>query len=98
MAEDDDDEEWTGYPKPEQPRSTPSSEASEEEWKGYLATSEEAKWRAETILKVQQQDWQGYTLETLNEDKLESSTMINGEFVKSRHARECVTPPFGQAC
>jgi hypothetical protein len=94
--DDDDDEIWTGYPEPQQ-RSTPS-EASEEEWKGYHATSEEAKWQAETILKVQQQEWQGYTLETLDEDELDSSTMMNGEFVKSRHARECVTPPFGQPC
>jgi hypothetical protein len=94
--DDDDDEIWTGYPEPHQ-RSTPS-EASEEEWKGYHATSEEAKWQAETILKVQQQEWQGYTLETLDEDELDSSTMMNGEFVKSRHARECVTPPFGQPC
>ncbi|CAO3594538.1 unnamed protein product [Absidia cylindrospora] len=75
-------------------RSTPS-EASEDEWKGYQATSEEAEWQAETILKVQQQEWQGYTLETLDEDELDSSTMMNGEFVKSRHARELVNNDSG---
>ncbi|CAO3652272.1 unnamed protein product [Cunninghamella echinulata] len=89
---EDEDEEWTGYPEPHQhdehqyhhhSKTISSDEASEEEWKGYHATSEEAKWQEETILKVQQQEWQGYALETLDEDELDSSTVITNRYEKT---------------
>ncbi|KAG0168181.1 hypothetical protein DFQ28_005794 [Apophysomyces sp. BC1034] len=82
--DDDDDEVWRGYPCPE---SSSLSETSEE-WKGYHAMCEEAKWKAETTLKVQQQEWQGYALEASNEDDLDSSSMMRGEFVKSQPLRD----------
>ncbi|KAI9490353.1 RasGEF domain-containing protein [Zychaea mexicana] len=66
--------------------STSPSESSEE-WKGYHASKMEAVWQREIDLQVQERDWQGYTLETLNEDELDSSTMMDGEFEKSRQAR-----------
>jgi hypothetical protein len=74
-----DDEVWTGYPRPASSQSETS-----EEWKGYQATKMEADWQRESALKVQQHEWQGYTLETLDEDELDSSTMMDGEFEKSR--------------
>ncbi|KAI9308095.1 hypothetical protein BJ944DRAFT_260904 [Cunninghamella echinulata] len=89
---EEEDEVWTGYPEPHQHgehqyhhhnKTISSDEASEEEWKGYHATSEEAKWQEETILKVQQQEWQGYALETLDEDELDSSTVITNRYEKT---------------
>ena len=47
----------------------------------------EAVWQRESAMKVQEYEWQGYTLETYNEDELDSSTMMDGEFEKSRKAR-----------
>ncbi|KAG0167633.1 hypothetical protein DFQ28_005929 [Apophysomyces sp. BC1034] len=94
MAEDgeEDDEVWKGYPMPADaadpnPRRGSSHSEASEGWKGYHAGKMEAVWQIESTLKVQQHDWQGYTLETLNEDELDSSTMMDGEFEKSRQAR-----------
>ncbi|KAG2224899.1 hypothetical protein INT45_010848 [Circinella minor] len=92
-------ETWNGYPGPpsessnnnsakeEERRTSTSPSESSEEWKGYQASKMEADWQREIDLQVQQRDWQGYTLETLNEDELDSSTMMDGEFEKSRQAR-----------
>ncbi|KAI9260560.1 hypothetical protein BDA99DRAFT_512459 [Phascolomyces articulosus] len=100
-------ETWRGYPSPpsesnnnsvkeeggegERRTSTSPSESSEE-WKGYTAASAEADWQRDIDLQVQHRDWQGYTLETLNEDELDSSTMMDGEFEKSRQARRQEDP------
>lgn len=90
---DTDSETWYGYPSPASEtkeeggrRDSVQSEESEE-WKGYHASKVEASWQREIDLKVQDHDWQGYALETLNEDELDSSTMMDGEFEKSRQAR-----------
>lgn len=89
--EDEDDEVWRGYPDPTSSTGSPRHASSQSdasiEWKGYQATKEEANWQIESQLKVQEHEWQGYTLETLDEDELDSSTMMDGEFEKSRHAR-----------
>lgn len=89
--EEDDDEVWKGYPGPnsstDSPRRASSQSETSEEWKGYHATKMEADWQRESALKVQEHEWQGYALETLNEDELDSSTMMDGEFEKSRQAR-----------
>ncbi|KAI8987516.1 hypothetical protein BDF20DRAFT_814272 [Mycotypha africana] len=89
--ETDEDEVWKGYPGPnsstDSPRRASSQSETSEEWKGYHATKMEADWQRESALKVQEHEWQGYTLETLDEDELDSSTMMNGEFEKSRQAR-----------
>lgn len=89
--EDDDDEVWKGYPSPngstDSPRRASSQSETSEEWKGYHATKIEADWQRESALKVQEHEWQGYALETLDEDELDSSTMMDGEFEKSRQAR-----------
>jgi hypothetical protein len=77
---DDDSDTWYGYPMPEE-------EEDEDEWKGYQATKMEATWKCESDLKAQNADWRGYTLETSNDDELDSSTMMDGEFEKSRQAR-----------
>lgn len=91
QEEDEEDEVWTGYPGPisfsNSPRRASSQSETSEEWKGYQATKMEADWQRESELKVQQHEWQGYTLETLDEDELDSSTMMNGEFEKSRKTR-----------
>lgn len=85
VSNDDEDEIWNGYPSP----STQSEESSEEEeeWKGYTAYKMEQDWKQEINHKVHNCDWQGYTLETLNEDELDSSTMMDGKFEASRLAR-----------
>lgn len=85
ISDDDEDEIWNGYPSP----STQSEESSEEEeeWKGYTAYKMEQDWKQEINHKVHNCDWQGYTLETLNEDELDSSTMMDGKFESSRLAR-----------
>ncbi|ORZ16424.1 RasGEF domain-domain-containing protein, partial [Absidia repens] len=67
--DDEDDEEWTGYPGPPQRRRASLQSVLSDEWKGYEAAKMEATWELETALKVQQQDWQGYALETLNEEE-----------------------------
>ncbi|KAI9355862.1 RasGEF domain-containing protein [Pilaira anomala] len=89
--DDDDDEVWKGYPSPngstDSPRRASSQSETSEEWKGYHATKIEADWQRESALKVQEHEWQGYALETLDEDELDSSTMMDGEFEKSRQAR-----------
>ncbi|CAO0790169.1 unnamed protein product [Mucor circinelloides] len=89
--EEDDDEVWKGYPGPnsstDSPRRASSQSETSEEWKGYQATKMEATWQRESALKVQEHEWQGYALETLDEDELDSSTMMDGEFEKSRQAR-----------
>lgn len=90
--EDEEDEEvWKGYPGPnsntDSPRRASSQSETSEEWKGYQATKMEAAWQRESALKVQEHEWQGYALETLDEDELDSSTMMDGEFEKSRQAR-----------
>ncbi|GAA5800292.1 hypothetical protein HPULCUR_005718 [Helicostylum pulchrum] len=89
--EDDEDEVWKGYPSPngstDSPRRASSQSETSEEWKGYHATKIEADWQRESALKVQEHEWQGYALETLDEDELDSSTMMDGEFEKSRQAR-----------
>ncbi|KAG2207196.1 hypothetical protein INT47_012249 [Mucor saturninus] len=89
--EDEDDEIWRGYPEPNSSTGSPRHASSQSdasiEWKGYQATKEEANWQIESQLKVQEHEWQGYALETLDEDELDSSTMMDGEFEKSRHAR-----------
>ncbi|ORY96369.1 hypothetical protein BCR43DRAFT_491576 [Syncephalastrum racemosum] len=90
-----DSEEWNGYPSPpsqassskKTPRRASAQSDVSSEWKGYHAYKMEETWQMETELKVQEHDWQGYTLETLNEDELDSSTMMDGEFEKSRQAR-----------
>jgi hypothetical protein len=91
VPEEEDEEVWKGYPGPnsstDSPRRTSSQSETSEEWKGYHATKMEATWQRESALKVQQHEWQGYTLETLDEDELDSSTMMDGEFEKSRQAR-----------
>ncbi|KAJ2959118.1 hypothetical protein NQZ79_g5405 [Umbelopsis isabellina] len=88
-----DDEVWTGYPGP----STPTTENSRrhslrsstsEDWKGYQAHKTEDTWKNESRQQASQHDWQGYTLETLDEDELDSSTMMNGEFGSKRRERE----------
>ncbi|KAM3578448.1 hypothetical protein VKS41_009040 [Umbelopsis sp. WA50703] len=88
-----DDEVWTGYPGP----STPTTENScrhslrsstSEDWKGYQAHKTEDTWKNETRQQASVHDWQGYTLETLDEDELDSSTMMNGEFGSKRRERE----------
>lgn len=88
-----DDEVWTGYPGP----STPPTENSRrhslrsstsEDWKGYQAHKTEDTWKNESRQQASQHDWQGYTLETLDEDELDSSTMMNGEFGSKRQQRE----------
>lgn len=90
---DNESETWNGYPSPPLESTTPgrrgSSTPSEdsEVWKGYHASKMEDDWQKEIDRKVQDCDWQGYTLETLNEDELDSSTMMDGEFEKSRQAR-----------
>ncbi|KAI8881959.1 hypothetical protein K501DRAFT_286109 [Backusella circina FSU 941] len=90
-TEEDEEEVWKGYPGPnsstDSPRRTSSQSETSEEWKGYHATKMEATWQRESALKVQEHEWQGYTLETLDEDELDSSTMMDGEFEKSRQAR-----------
>lgn len=95
LEEEDEDEEedevWKGYPGPnsntDSPRRASSQSETSEEWKGYQATKMEATWQRESALKVQEHEWQGYALETLDEDELDSSTMMDGEFEKSRQAR-----------
>ncbi|KAF7731197.1 hypothetical protein EC973_000612 [Apophysomyces ossiformis] len=82
--EDDDDEVWRGYPCP----GSSSLSESSEEWKGYHATREEAQWKDEMNLKIQEQEWQGYTLEALNEEELESSSVLAGEFSKPQQPRD----------
>ncbi|KAI8146893.1 RasGEF domain-containing protein [Fennellomyces sp. T-0311] len=94
---DTESETWKGYPSPPMEASNAGKESdrrmssspseSSEEWKGYQASKMEAAWQRDIDLQVQQRDWQGYTLETLNEDELDSSTMMDGEFEKSRQAR-----------
>ncbi|KAI8643810.1 hypothetical protein BD408DRAFT_414241 [Parasitella parasitica] len=85
------EEVWNGYPGPisstGSPRRASSQSETSEEWKGYHATKMEATWQRESALKVQEHEWQGYALETLDEDELDSSTMMDGEFEKSRQAR-----------
>ncbi|KAI9245906.1 hypothetical protein BY458DRAFT_551386 [Sporodiniella umbellata] len=80
--EEDEEEVWKGYPGPAQPSPRRGSSQSEtsEEWKGYHATKMEADWQRESAMKVQEYEWQGYTLETYNEDELDSSTMLHGKF------------------
>ncbi|KAI9315906.1 hypothetical protein BX666DRAFT_1952669 [Dichotomocladium elegans] len=91
--DDSESEKWVGYPSPPLESSTPerrgSSTQSEdsEVWKGYHASKMEDDWQQEINRKVQDCEWQGYTLETLDEDELDSSTMMDGEFEKSRQAR-----------
>lgn len=89
--EEDEEEVWRGYPGPnsstDSPRRASSQSETSEEWKGYHATKMEADWQRESALKVQEHEWQGYALETLDEDELDSSTMMDGEFEKSRQAR-----------
>lgn len=98
-----DSEVWHGYPTPPSEakdaettnadadmrvrRDSLQSEESEE-WKGYHASKMEATWQMEIDMKVKNHDWQGYTLETSNDDELDSSTLMNGEFEKSRQARQ----------
>ncbi|KAG0740234.1 hypothetical protein G6F57_006088 [Rhizopus arrhizus] len=88
---EEEDEVWKGYPGPnsstDSPRRGSSQSETSEEWKGYHATKMEADWQRESAMKVQEYEWQGYTLETYNEDELDSSTMMDGEFEKSRKAR-----------
>lgn len=88
---EEDDEVWKGYPGPnsstDSPRRASSQSETSEEWKGYQATKMEADWQRESALKVTEHEWQGYALETLDEDELDSSTMMDGEFEKSRQAR-----------
>ncbi|KAI8986041.1 RasGEF domain-containing protein [Pilobolus umbonatus] len=89
--EEEEEEVWRGYPGPnsntDSPRRASSQSETSEEWKGYHATKMEADWQRESALKVKEHEWQGYVLETLNEDELDSSTMMDGEFQKSRQAR-----------
>ncbi|PHZ07741.1 uncharacterized protein RHIMIDRAFT_242396 [Rhizopus microsporus ATCC 52813] len=91
IEEEDEEEVWKGYPGPnsstDSPRRASSQSETSEEWKGYHATKMEAVWQRESAMKVQEYEWQGYTLETYNEDELDSSTMMDGEFEKSRKAR-----------
>ncbi|KAF1799988.1 hypothetical protein FB192DRAFT_1308786, partial [Mucor lusitanicus] len=91
QEEEEEDEVWKGYPGPnsstDSPRRASSQSETSEEWKGYQATKMEATWQRESALKVQEHEWQGYALETLDEDELDSSTMMDGEFEKSRQAR-----------
>ncbi|KAI9024472.1 hypothetical protein CLU79DRAFT_747334 [Phycomyces nitens] len=95
-VDDDDDEEiWRGYPGRDlssisnetSPRRGSSQSEGSESWKGYEAMKMESDWRLESALKVKENDWQRYALGTLDEDELDSSTMLNGEFEKSRQAR-----------
>ncbi|KAI9022956.1 hypothetical protein CLU79DRAFT_749670 [Phycomyces nitens] len=78
---EDKDDVWTGYPEPSDPSSRRESSLSEasDEWKGYCATSEEAKWKAEARLKVEEKDWQGYTLETLPDSDMEGSLCLDSQ-------------------
>ncbi|CAO3637492.1 unnamed protein product [Cunninghamella blakesleeana] len=76
--DDDNDEVWTGYPgangtNHNHHNNRPASIQSvvSDEWKGYQAAKMEATWEMETALKVQLHEWQGYTLETLNEEELQ---------------------------
>ncbi|KAI8376563.1 uncharacterized protein BYT42DRAFT_575065 [Radiomyces spectabilis] len=92
--EEDEEEVWKGYPGPTEstgsqgsPRRGSSQSETSEEWKGYHASKQEAHWKMEIRLQVQEDDWQGYAFETLNEDELDSSTMMDGELEKSRQAR-----------
>lgn len=71
LEEDEEDEVWTGYPMPKRRGSLQS--VLSDEWKGYQAAKMEAAWELETALKVQQHDWQGYALETLNEEDPENA-------------------------
>ncbi|CAO3647516.1 unnamed protein product [Mucor fragilis] len=91
VEEEEEEEVWKGYPGPnsstDSPRRASSQSETSEEWKGYQATKMEATWQRESALKVQEHEWQGYALETLDEDELDSSTMMDGEFEKSRQAR-----------
>lgn len=86
QEDEDEDEVWKGYPGPTARRASSHSSASEV-WKGYQATKMEADWQRESALKVHEHEWQGYTLETLDENELDSSTTMNGEFAKSRKVR-----------
>lgn len=90
-SDDDDSEIWKGYPCPNSDTDSPRRDSSQsetfEEWKGYHATKMEANWQREIAMKVKEYEWQGYTLETYNEDELDSSTMKNGQFEKSRKVR-----------
>lgn len=92
----DDDEEWKGYPEPIQQkdrdsRRQSSRSSTSEDWKGYQAHKTEDTWKVESRQQASEHDWQGYTLETLDEDELDSSTMMNGEFGKKRRERESNT-------
>ncbi|KAH8556921.1 ras guanine nucleotide exchange factor domain-containing protein, partial [Umbelopsis sp. PMI_123] len=91
-----DEEEWTGYPAPSNQtvqdlRRQSSRSSTSEDWKGYQAHKTEDTWKAESRQQASEHDWQGYTLETLDEDELDSSTMMNGEFEKKRRERESFT-------
>ncbi|KAG2180060.1 hypothetical protein INT43_003847 [Umbelopsis isabellina] len=88
-----DDEVWTGYPGPSTPtteisRRHSSRSSTSEDWKGYQAHKTEDTWKNESRQQASQHDWQGYTLETLDEDELDSSTMMNGEFGSKQRERE----------
>ncbi|KAL0091049.1 hypothetical protein F4703DRAFT_1731585 [Phycomyces blakesleeanus] len=78
---EDKEDVWTGYREPSDPSSRRESSLSEAsaEWKGYCATSEEAKWEAEARLKVEEKDWQGYTLETLPDSDMEGSLCLDSQ-------------------
>lgn len=93
---DDEEEEWTGYPGPSNQavqdlRRQSSRSSTSEDWKGYQAHKTEDIWKVESRQLASEHDWQGYTLETLDEDELDSSTMMNGEFGKKRRERESFT-------
>ncbi|KAI7871596.1 hypothetical protein BDF14DRAFT_1762722 [Spinellus fusiger] len=81
---------WTGYPEPSDPSSRRESSLSEtsDEWKGYCATSEEAKWEAEAQLKVKEKDWQGYTLETIPDDDIEDSLGLDSQMSRQGSLQE----------
>jgi RasGEF domain len=95
-ADDEEEEEWTGYPGPSNQavqdlRRQSSRSSTSEDWKGYQAHKTEDIWKLESRQQASEHDWQGYTLETLDEDELDSSTMMNGEFAEKRRERESVT-------
>ncbi|KAG2179485.1 hypothetical protein INT44_006331 [Umbelopsis vinacea] len=95
-ADDEEEEEWTGYPGPSNPavqdlRRQSSRSSTSEDWKGYQAHKTEDIWKVESRQQASEHDWQGYTLETLDEDELDSSTMMNGEFGTKRRERETFT-------
>ncbi|GAB5591027.1 hypothetical protein Unana1_05927 [Umbelopsis nana] len=95
-GEDDGDDEWTGYPgatnkNAHEARRQSSRSSTSEDWKGYQAHKTEDAWRVESRQQASEHDWQGYTLETLDEDELDSSTMMNGEFGKKQRERESFT-------